>query len=559
MIYEMVVRCIEDLRTLWTDLNAALTTLLGALPESEREVRNQLSNLRNRITVHIETIVNPDENGQGFVDIQALLANARDSLNDSLNLLIPNTGTTVLSALAGLLDTLLAAHAGDEPITAAVMASAERLNALRDLMTRCLREIEELTTEEGGRANLSGIRDSVENISTYPLLTQESGYAHAPPYPATGIPGTAPLGQIVESTLRDVLGWRPKTTDPKAFVAALTQSFTCKEMEGRSVCTYTPRTFAVQVQVGMGAITGAQASLYARAKAALDQSLILLDRLKALDPAADPQNVEADRAMVRSELTELVNELGVEGGPRVQRVDALFDLLRGPNNGPTDPLQVQGLLGQMRHDFGLTGDRVTLVEEEQNLSDFITLVDYVNSLRQSWNGRRPFFDRSGFVEPFLGTQLVHISRALAVIAESVREISFALDSVFLGGTERQTIELTFTRPGRPPIFVAEMLNWVERFASEEGPGLVRDAGKYGVRAFFPTIDRLIELVHDARIPPQDPRRLPAGYATARVQRALQELEAHLRETADLAGAFLPRDAIQSRVQRTLEEAAGRRS
>src|SRR5262249_21693838 len=153
------------------------------------------------------------------------------------------------------------------------------------------------------------------------VLTQETGYPSTASYPTSGGAGTRSIGVIVENSLRDVLGWRPKVADYKGFVAALNHSFTCKEIERRTECVSTPRTYAVQIQADLGAITGAQASIYARGKAALDQSLIILGRLYALDPAADPQEVEARRAIVRSEVTELVNELGVEGGPRVQRVD----------------------------------------------------------------------------------------------------------------------------------------------------------------------------------------------------------------------------------------------
>ena len=112
-------------------------------------------------------------------------------------------------------------------------------------------------------------------------------------------------------------------------------------------------------------------------------------------------------------------------------------------------------------------------------------------------------------------------------------MNFALDSVFLGAAERQTTELTFG-DGRPPIFVAELLAWVERFSTEEAPRLIQDAGKAGVRAFFPTIDQIEGLVRDARIPPQAPAGLPEGYATPRVQRALSELFEYLHNTAKLA-------------------------
>ena len=127
--------------------------------------------------------------------------------------------------------------------------------------------------------------------------------------------------------------------------------------------TWTPRSYAVQVD--MTAITGAQASIYQRAKAALDQSLPLLDGLYALDPTADPQDTEATRTIVRSALVELVNELGMVGGPRPQRVDDYFDALLDYNPDHQDPLtltepdSVGGQLGRLRDRFGLTRDQIS--------------------------------------------------------------------------------------------------------------------------------------------------------------------------------------------------------
>src|SRR5262249_23476465 len=77
----------------------------------------------------------------------------------------------------------------------------------------------------------------------------------------------------------------------------------------------------------------------------------------------------------------------------------------------------------------------------------------------------------------------------------------------------------------------------DRFASEEGPRLVQDAGKFGVRAFFPTIDRLSSLMRRALIPAQDPAGVPAGYRTARVQRSLEELAGHLDDLKGRAQPF----------------------
>ena len=181
------------------------------------------------------------------------------------------------------------------------------------------------------------------DATAYPILTEEVSFpTPAPRATARGAAGTASIGQTVERALRDVLGWRPKTTDPKGFTAALTQSFTLKQVEGHTEATWVPRNYAVAVQADMGAITGAQASIYARAKVALDQSLPLLDGLTSLRTDILPEDQEATRSIVRSELTQLVNELGMEGGPRVQRVDELFGYLLGvpiplPPNIPAYP------------------------------------------------------------------------------------------------------------------------------------------------------------------------------------------------------------------------------
>lgn len=364
----------------------------------------------------------------------------------------------------------------------------------------------------------------------YPLLAET---AMAPSWPTAGAASALPdPGRMVQSTLNEVLGWksRPYKVDGRGFVAALNQAFTLQEVEGHTEFAWIPRSYAV-VQ-DMGALTGAQASIYNRARVALDQALPLLDGLYPLRPDADEQDVEAIRAIVRSGFTELVGELSLEGGPRVPRVDALFESLLG-TNATVDPERVDGQLGELAGRFGLERIRVNTIEEEQNLTNFLIAVDYIIALRQSWDVQRPFFTRGSGAQPYFGTQLVLVSRALAVVSESVQEACLAMDSVFLGPAERQVVELTF--PNQPPLFVAELLSWVDDAATDEGPRLIQEGGKQGVVAFQPTLTRLAQLVRGALVPPQNPNNLPAGYSTARVQRALQELADHLEEAAQLAG------------------------
>jgi hypothetical protein len=340
------------------------------------------------------------------------------------------------------------------------------------------------------------ITDAVEDAVTYPILTKEvttGGDRAGAPAP---MPGGVSLGRVAQSTIRDVLGWRYRADDPKGFVAALTKAVDLKEVEGHVEWTWKARPFMVQAD--MGEVTGAQASIYARAKVAIDHALPLLDGLKPLRPDADPENTESIRLMVRSALTELVGELGIVGGPRIQRVDSYFvQLLRlkpGRDNVVPKRLKDGSLLRELEKRFGLDSDAVLTIQEEQDFTDFIILVDHTTSLYQTWNAQRLFLSRSGKGAKFLGTELVRLSQVLAVIVESVHEAYDAMDSVFFGPEERQVTQFELKDADEPPITVAELLSWIERFAGVEAPQLIEDSGKDGVKAVKKTLDKLSALL-----------------------------------------------------------------
>lgn len=392
---------------------------------------------------------------------------------------------------------------------------------------------------------------AAEDAVAYPLLTEEVGYAPSPLAGTSGAPpsggrGATSLGQTVTQAVSDVLGWKIKPDDPKGFVGALTASFTCSDFEGHTQCTWTPRTYAVQTDLA-GGITGAQASIYSRAQDAVNQSLPLLDGLYPLDPEADPEDIAALKGVARSQLTELVNELGLAGGPRVDRVNQYFQLLLQdpgttfpPAQLVTDPDEIKGSLGSLRDVLGVnfqTQDFVNTVQDEQDLSNFRILSDYVTSLAQSWINNLPFFGLTT-ATPFFGTQLVLLSRQLGVVAEAVDEVRFTLDSVFIGPAERQTLELQFNpmfAPNAAPLFAEDLFNWVQNFATEEGPRLIQDGGKYGVQfSFLPIAQQLQNRIRGAQDPNPANSGLPPGYHTFRVQRALKQLGDELAELVNLA-------------------------
>jgi hypothetical protein len=240
-------------------------------------------------------------------------------------------------------------------------------------------------------------------------------------------------------------------------------------------------------------LTGAQTSIYERGRAAVEAAIPLLDGLVPLRQTVDPGELEGLRTVVRHEMAELVSELGMAGGPRVLRIDVLFDLLLGPDSA-VDPVGVGGVLGTLRDLFGLTPQLVTEIGEEQNLTDFVLIADYVGGIRQRWEVARPFFDRRDWA--YIGDSRIRIMRALAVVAESVDELRSALDSVSMGHARRAVTIVHVA--GEAPLTLAEFLNWIHRFAAEEGPALVRDRRRSGAEALASTAVSLRAVLRGAR-------------------------------------------------------------
>jgi hypothetical protein len=375
------------------------------------------------------------------------------------------------------------------------------------------------------------------------------------------------LGQVVAGAVSDVLGWKANAADPKGFLGALTQAFTLTEVEGRIESAWNPRTYTVQTDLA-GGITGAQASLYTRAREAQDQCLPLLDGLYPLDPDADPEYVKALREMAKSQISEIVKQFAVVP-PSVLRVNTYFKILLGVDDAQltfqedarveANPDRITGTLGRLRDVYGIYfekrrkhpgefGEAIEFrdhhesrnnpfsnsVEDEQDITNFRVISDYVTSLLQSWIANGKFFLLTlGRAPAFLGTQLILMSRQFNVIVETVNEVRFTLDSVFIGPNERQQLLLEFST--FPSMYLEDVLREIEDFVSDEGPRLIRDGGRIAVsNNLQPVVRTLIGMIREARNP-ANLGRLPDGYKTPRVRNSLDDLRAQLDQLEILAG------------------------
>jgi hypothetical protein len=130
------------------------------------------------------------------------------------------------------------------------------------------------------------------------------------------------------------------------------------------------------------------------------------------------------------------------------------------------------------------------------------------------------------------------------VAESVEETYRVMDAVLLGPSERQTVLIDFPREGgetAPPMLVEELLSWVARFATEEGPALIKEGGRRGVLAIQPVAVRLQRLVDAASR--ADVKHV--AFKRVRVRRALEELASQIEQVARLANQLADAPHINS--------------
>jgi len=516
MIYELVDECIASLANQWRDLVASFQQLAASLPAIDLRVplvgtqaplpapapagsfQANAEAERLRVDTARSGIVSTRPVAQMFADA-TLLFQVTEGVRAPMD----------LTPLFGL-------PSGSDSVPLSVCRAA--LDDLGSAIAGCLQEFDEITSAEGTRFSLSGIKGSVADISSYPLWTAEIGTV-GPGGPAVPSPaGAGNLQQLVDATFREVLGRLPKPKDTRSFVLALGQSFELETVEGHTSFSWTPRAYGGETELA-GAVTGAQASLYSRAKVSLANSLPALEGLYPLLPDADPQLVEAARSIVRTEMIQVTDELGREGGPRIARVDELFDSLLARVIVADGGLQVIGQLGYLQEIYGLYANRVNTLEEEANVTSYLVLRDYVLGDNVSW-----VTFRDQFYGMDLGTRLVLLARALSVVAESVDETYAAMDSVFVGSAERQVA--TFRGAGHD-VLVEDLLAWISTFASDEAPQLVQEGGRRGAEAIVPTTIRLRELLDELlQAIPNEPS-LPDGLKHPRVQNPLQELRDYL--------------------------------
>lgn len=312
--------------------------------------------------------------------------------------------------------------------------------------------------------------------------------------------GRAAVGPVVHQALANSLGWSWKPRDTGGFLAALRSGWTIGESAG--IRTVDRTDVGTAFAHDLGALSGAQAIIFADVN---DAAQKIVPELKALEPlkvAPDLERVEAIRSIVVAEVEDLADGFAKSDGPILQRVDELWDSLIGDpeTSNPEEPDELAHL-GQMKLEFGFDRGHVNSVEQELVLSRWLAVVSRLTSLRDVYIFQRPYLAGSDGYEPYLGTQFVVISRALEVLRTSVREFKAALQAHFIDEAEMDGLMLHVPVPDDPVrterLFLGALMGWAERYPAEASD-ILRDAGKAGVRSIIAPLEQLARSVEAAR-------------------------------------------------------------
>lgn len=353
----------------------------------------------------------------------------------------------------------------------------------------------------------------------------------------------------VDSALESLLGAVPD--DPRDFRTLLGRAFTTVQVNGHTGTRYRrPGTGGRMMLNGGGVLTGAQASMVSRANRVRDEIFDNLDPLQPLALTPDPDAVRDVRSLIHAVVDSIVEELSRPGGPTIIRVDRLLAELAGEGAIAKSPVinadKFGGLLARLAAIFGMDRAEISSLADERAFTSFVCIVGAVASLCSSWATDRAFLDPlTG--EPYLGTQLVQIEQALAVVGRAVEEARQALDRAEVEPTERE-LPRRVVLDGDQTITtsIGAVLAWAEEFA-RRGHDRLRHGGQDGIDSFVTEASDLARVLKALGVGIERQDGL-SGVGTQPVLDSLEALHDCITQSRRLA-------VLLQRVDLSLDEAA----
>jgi hypothetical protein len=233
---------------------------------------------------------------------------------------------------------------------------------------------------------------------------------------------------------------------------------------------------------------GAIAGIYAGVESLLEEALELLNRLEPLQtepltPEGSAQAVDEVRAVVRTELNELIKEINRMDGPRVVRVDALFQAVLGADNQT-------GFLGALDEVFGLAREnqQPAPLDHLDQRQVFHNLRKLLVNLRQTW--------QTLAVQGKEDADRLQASlNQLKLITAHAGQIQIIL-RFGLPGTAAWA-EICLADEVGNTLLARDLIAWIIHFAGQEGPQLIQVGGMRGIAAMQTISAMLLALLEQA--------------------------------------------------------------
>ncbi len=433
---------------------------------------------------------------------------------------------------------------------------------------------------------LNDIANSFSRFAAYQQTAFDSGAARS-----SSSNEASSMRQLVQGAINKVLG--QGTAGGRSFINALNSTFpTMLTSEGPQVVSTPSRSMVSLYRPGMngygiavpggydggsyvpeaystgvlqadgyaGTISARQANLYRQATIIVGDATRVLNGLTPFVPEAETDQVESLRALIRSEMNVLVEEFGRVDEPRKERVEAYFSALK------------IHLVGFGERAFLNDPELAVTVEDESQVAGFELLKNYISTLLEAW---RIFLRGDRAPSSFsLSERVDRANILLPVVAQVNFDFGAAMDSVGFTESERRSRAAVFNTlagydiqslsksrlvrlvqqppssqvaidASLPDITVYDLTEWVERFASMEGPNNLADSGQYGLDFVTDQADQIFWVIaavvarldlSDAGTTASASPSLEQILSNERVRFALNNLLGQLNSLADLSVA-----------------------
>jgi hypothetical protein len=113
-----------------------------------------------------------------------------------------------------------------------------------------------------------------------------------------------------------------------------------------------------------------------------------------------------------------------------------------------------------------------------------------------------------------------VCEQLSLIAEGVRAVRSAMETVSIDQSQRRRLKLT---SDNDTISVEDLLDWLEYFASEQGPRLVNGTDRFSIHTLIAIAEKLWDFLRLAEAVPIE-RPPDDSWTSPQVRESLHELQ-----------------------------------